>query len=103
MSARRFTRTAVMRPSPSAASSISWIIPRPCTVATVFSVRSSVQRTGRFRRFAIARQMASSAYTLSFDPKPPPTAGATTRTWCSARPSITASWILRMWGIWVDE
>ena len=47
--------------------------------------------------------MSSSAYTLSFDPKPPPTAGATTRTLCSGTPHVAAIITLRMWGIWVDE
>ena len=103
MSASRCTRTAPMRPSASAASSMSWIIPRPCVVASVFSERSSFQRTTRPSRRASARQSASSAYTLSFDPKPPPTDGATTRSWCSGSPVTIDSMILRMWGICVDE
>ena len=61
MSARSCTRTAVMRPSASAASSMSWIMPRPCTVACAFSLRSSFQRTGRPSRFASAKHSASSA------------------------------------------
>ena len=40
------TRTAVSWPSASAASSMSWIWPRPWMVASAFSVRSSIQRTG---------------------------------------------------------
>ncbi len=76
MSARRCTRTAVTLPDASAASSMSWIWPRPCTVAWLFSLRSSIQRTGRFNRFASASARTSSAYTLSFEPNPPPTAGA---------------------------
>ena len=46
MSASRWTRTAVSLPSASAASSMSWIWPRPWMVACAFSVRSSFQRTG---------------------------------------------------------
>ena len=46
MSASNRTRTAVSLPSASAASSMSWIWPRPWMVATAFSVRSSFQRTG---------------------------------------------------------
>ncbi len=103
MSASKFARTAVTLPSASAASSISWITPRPWIVAWVFSMRSSFQRTGRFSRLANARQRASSAYTLSLDPKPPPTDGATTRSLCSARPSVIPSITLRMCGICVAE
>ena len=46
MSAISSTRTAVSLPSASAASSMSWIWPRPWIVACAFSVRSSTQRTG---------------------------------------------------------
>ena len=103
MSASRCTCTAPIFPSASAASSISWIMPRPCVVASVFSERSSFHRTGRPNRRASARQSTSSAYTLSFEPNAPPTDGATTRNWCSPMPVTTASMILRMWGICVDE
>ena len=47
MSARRSTRTPRSLPSASAASSMSWIWPRPWMVLCAFSVRSSTQRTGR--------------------------------------------------------
>ena len=103
MSARRWTRTAVTRPSASAASSISWIMPRPWIVAWAASERSSVHRTGRLRRRASARQRTSSAYTLSFEPKPPPTEGAITRSFCSGTPTVMPNMILRMCGIWVAE
>ena len=47
--------------------------------------------------------MSSSAYTLSFEPNPPPTAGAITRSLCSGMPVVAASMILRMWGICVAD
>ena len=95
------TRTAVSWPSASAASSMSWIWPRPWMVACAFSVRSSTQRTGARCSRARATHSSSSAYTSSFEPKPPPTDGATTRSWCSGMPSVSATITFRMWGIWV--
>ena len=97
------TRTAVSRPFSSAASSMSWICPRPWMVARAFSVRSSFHRTGTPCFLASATHSSSSAYTLSFEPKAPPTFGATTRTWCSGMPSVMAVMILRMCGICVAE
>ena len=103
MSASSRTRTAVSLPSASAARSMCWIWPRPWIVACAFSVRVSFQRTGTPCLRASAMHSSSSAYTLSFEPKPPPTAGATTRTWCSGMPSVIAVMILRMCGICVAE
>ena len=103
MSPMRRTRMPVSLPSASAASSIFWICPRPWMVATAFSLRDSFHRTGTPCRRASATHSSSSAYTFSFEPKPPPTAGATTRTWCSGMPSVMAVISLRMWGIWVAE
>ena len=80
-----------------------WIWPRPWIVAWAFSERDSFQRTGTLCLRASAMHSSSSAYTLSFEPKPPPTAGATTRTWCSGMPSVIAVMILRMCGICVAE
>ncbi len=50
---------------------------------------------------ASATHSSSSAYTSSLAPKPPPTAGAITRSWCSGTPSVTATITLSTWGIWV--
>ena len=60
MSPMSFTRTAVIFPSASAASSMSWIWPRPWMLAWVFSERASVHRTGFFNFRARARQSTSS-------------------------------------------
>ena len=103
MSASSRTLMAVSLPSASAASSMSWICPRPWMVASAFSVRSSFQRTGTPCFLARATQSSSSAYTLSFEPKAPPTLGATTRIWCSGMPRVSAVMIFRMCGIWVAE
>ena len=103
MSASRCTRTAVTLPSASAASSMSWICPRPWMVAWAFSLRPSVHRTGTWSCRATARAMSSSAYTSSFEPNPPPTAGAITRSLCSGMPVVAVSITLRMCGICVDD
>ena len=103
MSPIRRTRTAVSLPFLSAASSMRWIWPRPWIVACEFSERVSFQRTGTLCLRDSAMHSSSSAYTLSLEPKPPPTAGATTRTWCSGMPSVTAVISLRMCGICVAE
>ena len=60
MSPMRWTRTAVIFPSLSAASSMSCTWPRPWTVATALTERSSTHRTGRFSVRAMARQNRSS-------------------------------------------
>ena len=70
-------------------------------VATAFSPRSSFQRTGTLCLRASAVHSSSSAYTSSLLPKPPPTLGATTRTWCSGIPSVSAVITFRMCGICV--
>ncbi len=46
---------------------------------------------------------ASSAYTFSFEPKPPPTSGATIRSFCSPIPVTPDSVNRAMWGICVEE
>src|SRR5918995_1225937 len=103
MSASSRTRTAVTLPSASAASSMSWICPRPWIVATAFSLRPSVHRVGTPSRRATTTAISSSAYTLSFEPNPPPTAGAITRIFASGTPQVAAIITLRMCGICVDE
>lgn len=67
------------------------------------SERDSVHFTGRPRRRATASAIASSPYTWSFEPKPPPTSGATTRSLCSGIPVTMASITRRMCGICVAE
>ena len=47
--------------------------------------------------------MTSSGVTGILPPKPPPTSGAMTRTLCSGMPSVSASMIRRMCGIWVAD
>ena len=68
-------------------------------VEAAASERPSVQRTGTPWRSASAVHMISSAYTFSLEPNPPPTDGATTRTFCSGNPRVRATMTLRMWGI----
>ena len=67
--------------------------------------RCAPRSSGRARScfLASATQSSSSAYTLSFEPKPPPTLGATTRICCSGMPRVSAVMILRMCGICVAE
>ena len=77
-------------PSRVAPTVMCWTCPRPCVVATWCSERVSVHFTGRLSRRARTSARASSAYTLSFAPKPPPTSGATTRSLVSEMPQIAA-------------
>ncbi len=95
-------RTAVIFPSAVAASSISWITSRPWIVARFASVRSSVHFTGRPSLRASAITITSSAYTSSFDPNPPPTSGAITRTFASGMPSTSVYAVRMMCGPCVE-
>ncbi len=103
MSALRSTESPRIRPSRVAATSMSWIWSRPWIVAWKPSLRDSVHFTGRPSLRATTSAMTSSAYTLSFEPKPPPTSGAMTRICCSGMPHVSASISRRMCGIWVAE
>ena len=67
------------------------------------SERVSVHLTGRSSLRARARISASSPYTCSLAPKPPPTSGATTRILSSDMPSTPLSTKRAMWGTWVEE
>ena len=104
MSASRLTRTAVSLPSASAASSMSWIWPRPWMVAWAFSVRSSFQRTGH----AVLAGQGDAEQLLGVDVelasrsrrRPPGRRPASGARGC---PSVSAVMILRMCGIWVAE
>ena len=56
----------------------------------MFSERVSVHLTGRSRRWASDAAITYSQYAPCLAPKPPPTAGATTRTSAGSRPSAPA-------------
>ena len=62
--------------------STCWTCARPWVIATMFSERVSVHFTGRPSSCAAFTATAYSAYMPVLAPKPPPTAGAITRT-CS--------------------
>ncbi len=57
----------------------------------MLSVRDSCHATGRPSRTAAAAQTRYSPYTRSFAPNPPPTSGATTRTFDRSSPSHSAT------------
>src|SRR2546428_11515716 len=67
-----------------------------------FSRRVSTHFIGRLSAIESAAISASSPYTSSLLPNPPPTSGAMTRTWCSGRRTISATVVLTTCGIWVD-
>ena len=46
--------------------------------------------------------IASSTNMCALTPKPPPTAGATTRIFASDTPSGPETLVFRKWGIWVE-
>ena len=71
---------------------------RPWCIATMFSLRVSVQRTGL--PVARATQPTSTSSTaMPLAPKPPPTSGATTRTFSGSRPSSPPRTILSWCGV----
>ena len=103
MSASRCTSRPVTVPSRLAVIVISWIWSRPWCAAISDSERDSVYLAGLPSLRATRVVMTSSGVTGILPPKPPPTSGATTRTFCSSMPSVSASIVRRMCGIWVDE
>ncbi len=78
-----------------------WTWPRPWVMATMLSERVSVHFSGRPSFRAAAAVMANSAYMPALAPKPPPTAGATTRTRSSSSPTAPASGSRTPCGFWV--
>ena len=64
-----------------------------------FSLRSSIQATGRPRRRASQTTTASSRASGTFWPKAPPTSGATTRRSDSGMPSRSQITVRTTWGI----
>ena len=90
-------------PSLFAPSVTSMIWSRPWWLVVMCSERVSVHLTGRPSRLARASTSASSPYTCSLDPKPPPTSGATTRSLSSGMPTIPPRMKRAMCGIWVVE
>ena len=75
-----------MVPSREPPSSTCWTWARPWPMASMFSVRVSPQRIGRPRWRASHGSSASSGLAPIFAPNPPPTSGATTRTWFGFEP-----------------
>src|SRR5713226_3613219 len=69
----------------------------------MFSRRVSIHFTGFASCIAIQPSNASSPYTFSFDPKPPPTSGVITRSLFSGIPIIKASCVRNRCGICVDD
>ena len=76
---------------------------RPWCEVVMCSERVSVHLTGRCSLRASATISASSPYTCSLAPKPPPTSGAMTRILSSDMPSTPLSTKRVMWGTWVEE
>ena len=72
-------------------------------MTVIASVRVSIHLIGRLSLRAITTASSSSAKTFSFDPKPPPTSGATTRNLSSGTPVTRPSTKRAMCGICVDE
>ena len=93
-----FSRSASIFPSRLAPSSNERIEARPWCIATMFSLRVSVHRTGLPVARAIHPTITSST-AMPLAPKPPPTSGATTRTFSGSRPSRPPSTILSWWGV----
>ncbi len=81
----------------------SWICARPCTMAVMFSVRVSVQRTGRPQRRASQPSTRSSGCPPILAPNPPPTSGATTRTLASSSPYVDANANRSPWAFCVEH
>ena len=84
------TRMARKLPCASIASSAVVAWSRPCASARNDSLRSAVHLIGRPTRLLAHTSAVSSAYWGIFEPKPPPTSGAITRTFDSGRPSTNA-------------
>ncbi len=103
MSASSSTFRPVSLPSRVAQIVMSWIWSRPWCAAVIDSDRDSVHFTGLPSLRATSRAMNSSGITASLPPKPPPTSGAMTRSWCSGMPSVSAAIVLVMCGICVAD
>ena len=76
---------------------------RPCVIAVRFSLRVSVQRTGRPIRFEAQPSTVASGSAPIFAPNPPPTSGATTRIVSSPTPRPIAIWPRAIWAFCVDS
>ena len=67
----------------------------------MLSERVSTQRTGRSSLRASQATRISSGYGPILAPKPPPTSGATTRTWSASSPSRATRASFTPWAPWV--
>ena len=94
-------RSAVIVPSCFSPISTCWICARPWVMATMFSERVSVHFTGRPSVWAALAATAYSTYMSILAPKPPPTAGAITRTCSASSPVAAAMPATRPCGCWV--
>ncbi len=103
MSANRWTSRPVTVPSLFAVIVMSWIWSRPWWADISDSDRDSVNLAGLPSLRATSVVITSSGVTGIFPPNPPPTSGAMTRTFCSSMPSVSASIVRRMCGIWVAD
>ena len=90
MLAMVFTRIARNSPFASVASSAVVTWSRPCASVRKDSLRSAVHLIGRPTRLLAHTSAVSSGYRKIFEPKPPPTSGAITRTFDSGSPSTKA-------------
>ena len=84
------TRIARKFPFASVASSAVVTWSRPCASVTNDSLRSAVHLIGRPTRLLAHTSAVSSAYRKIFEPNPPPTSGAMTRSFDSGSPSTNA-------------
>jgi hypothetical protein len=84
------TRIARKLPPASIASSACVTWSRPCASDRNDSLRSAVHLIGRPTFFEAQTSAVSSGYRKIFEPNPPPTSGAITRTFDSGRPSTKA-------------
>jgi len=91
-----------MRTSESAASVAVCSWSRPWIIETIASERVSIHFTGRPHSFERLRQRVLLACTLIFEPNPPPTSGAITRTFDSGAPQIAATNVRTKCGTWVE-
>src|SRR5438067_13811473 len=98
-----FTRIARKSPWSFMASSAVVTWSRPWASVRNDSLRSAVHLMGRPTRFDAHTSAVSSGYRKIFEPKPPPTSGAITRTRDSGRPSTKAVISSRSTcGFWLD-